>query len=260
MLRSSAFRAFVRRGWSQQCVRRDLKTTAKLSATGSVQHIDADYNLETTPFDFSDENYMEIRKIMKRYPSNYKSSGVIPLLDLAQRQCGGWLPLSAMNKVAKILEMPPMRVYEVATFYTMFNRTKIGKYNVQVCTTTPCMVRGGYDILETVENHLGIKAGGDTADGLFHVMEVECLGACANAPMIQVNDDFYEDLTPETTKQVLDDLKNGKTPKVGPQNGRVKCMGIEGKTCLKGKPRGPFAPYLETLDAEEKAEKRPEKS
>jgi len=211
-------------------------------------HRNTPENTEETPFDFTKENYEKLQKIFKKFPVNYKASALIPALDLAQRQCGGWLPLAAMNKVAKILEMPPMRVYEVATFYTMFNRDKIGKYNIQVCTTTPCMVRGGYEILKACEEFTGTKVGGDSADGLFHLMEVECLGACVNSPMIQINDDFYEDLTPETTKKVLQSFKDGKPIKYGPQNGRHTCVGVQGTTCLKGEPLGPMSPNLDKVE------------
>jgi len=225
----------TRQAWASQ-----LKTSAVVQAGGLNVHHDTPENTEDTPFDFTDENYEKIEKILRKFPTNYKSSAVIPVLDLAQRQCDGWLPLAAMNKVAKILEMPPMRVYEVATFYTMFNREKVGRLNVQVCTTTPCMVRGAYDILRTIEKHLGIKVGGDTADGIFHLMEAECLGACVNAPMVQINDHFYEDLTPESIIAVLDKLRKGEQPAIGPQNGRKGCVGIEGKTTLLSEPPGPY--------------------
>jgi len=201
-------------------------------------------NTAEAPFDFTSENYEEIGRILKKYPANYKASAVIPLLDLAQRQCGGWLPLAAMNKVARVLGMPPMRVYEVATFFTMFNREKIGKYNVQICTTTPCMLRGGYGILDAIKKHLGIEVGGDTSDGLFHLMEVECLGACVNAPMMQINDHYYEDLTPETAVAVLESLRRGEKPQIGPQNGRIGCLGIQGKTSLQEAPSGPYCREL----------------
>ena len=122
--------------------------------------------------------------------------------------------------------MHPMRVYEVATFYTMFQRKPIGKHHIQVCTTTPCQVRGAYKILETVEKHLGIKAGESTSDMQFHLSEAECLGACANAPMVQIagavcKDNFYEDLTPESTIALIETLRAGKVPLIGPQNGRA---------------------------------------
>ncbi|KAA8490437.1 NADH dehydrogenase ubiquinone flavoprotein 2, mitochondrial [Porphyridium purpureum] len=227
-------------------LRRDLHASpAWRYAEAMNQHRDVPHNTEETPFDFTDENYTKIAELLKKYPSNYKSSAVIPALDLAQRQCGGWLPLAAMNKVANVLEMAPMRVYEVATFYTMYNREKIGKYNIQVCTTTPCMIRGGYEVLKACEEYLGIKVGGDTPDGLFHLMEVECLGACVNAPMVQINDDFYEDLTPESTVKVLKSFQEGKPLPYGPQNGRHTCVGPQGKTTLFEEPSGPSAPNLD---------------
>ncbi|BAM82430.1 NADH dehydrogenase I flavoprotein 24kDa subunit [Cyanidioschyzon merolae strain 10D] len=202
-------------------------------------HRDSEGNSEFTTFDFSEDNYKKIAEILKRYPVNYKQSAVIPVLDLAQRECGGWLPLAAMNKVAQVLGMQPMRVYEIATFYTMFNTVPIGKYNVQVCTTTPCMLRGAYDILRACEEESGARAGGDSPDGLFHIMEVECLGACANAPMMQINDDYYEDLTPQSAKAVLKSFRDGNPLKPGPQVARKSSMGIQGKTTLLEEPPGP---------------------
>jgi len=145
-----------------------------------------------------------------------------------------------MNYVANLLEMPPMRVYEVATFYTMFNREPIGEHFVQVCTTTPCMLRGSTEILNTVGEHLGgIKPGQTTKDGKFTVVEVECQGACSNAPMLVVGDDFYEDLTSQTTKKVLDAFKKGQKPKAGPQSGRQTSENSAGLTSLTDKPYGP---------------------
>jgi NADH dehydrogenase (ubiquinone) flavoprotein 2 len=163
---------------------------------------------------------------------------MIPLLDLAQRQAGGWLPLAAMHKVAQICEVAPVRVYEVASFYTMFNRNPVGKYFIQLCGTTPCMICGSEQIKQTIEKHLGIKEGHSTPDGMFTLLEVECLGACANAPMIQLNDDYYECLTPETTIQLLEACKTPAGPpppgKWGslPMNGQVSCEGPSGKTSL----------------------------
>ena len=179
----------------------------------------------------------QVRRILGKYPDNYKQSGIIPLLDLAQRQSGGWLPLAAMDKVAKIVDVHPMRVYEVATFYTMFNREKVGKYFLQLCGTTPCMICGSEDISRTIQSHLGIKEGETTEDGLFTLREVECMGACANAPMIQMNDDYYECLTPKTTIELLEACKKGKPPPMGkwgslPMNGQVSCEGPKGKTSL----------------------------
>jgi NADH dehydrogenase (ubiquinone) flavoprotein 2 len=131
-----------------------------------------------------------LKTIISKYPEQYKKAAVIPALDLAQRQ-HGWLPISAMNKVAEVLEMPRMRVYEVATFYSMFNREKIGKHHIQVCTTTPCELCGSQDILRAIEDHLDIKVGETTKDGLFTLNEVECAGACVNAPVMAIDDDYY---------------------------------------------------------------------
>jgi len=199
-------------------------------------HKDTIYNNSNTPFDFTDENVKLSKQIISKYPPNYEKSAVMPLLDLAQRQCNGWLPLSAMNKVAKILNIPPMDVYEVASFYTMYNRSPIGKHHVQVCTTTPCMLRGAYEILETCKRYLGIEVGETTADGNFTLGEVECAGACVNAPMLSVGDDYYEDLTPDSTITILEAFKKGQNPKAGPQNGRRTCEPLGGKTSLKEKP------------------------
>jgi NADH dehydrogenase (ubiquinone) flavoprotein 2 len=157
-----------------------------------------------------------IDAILSLYPEGHKAAAVIPLLDLAQRQ-HGWLPISAMNKVAEILKMTNMRVYEVATFYTMFIRHPIGKYHIQICTTTPCWLRNSDSILHAIEKKLGIHVGETTKDKLFTLTEVECLGACVNAPMVQINDDFYEDLKPEDIIKILDELKSGKKPKAGPR-------------------------------------------
>jgi NADH dehydrogenase (ubiquinone) flavoprotein 2 len=154
---------------------------------------------------------------MALYPEGHKSAAVIPLLDLAQRQHGGWLPIAAMNKVAEILNMTRMRVYEVATFYTMFIRNPIGKYHIQICTTTPCWLRDSDSILKAIESKLGIHPGETTKDKMFTLTEVECLGACVNAPMFQINDDYYEDLKPEDVEEILEDLKNGRKPKAGPR-------------------------------------------
>mmetsp|Transcript_48499 Transcript_48499/g.35698 ORF Transcript_48499/g.35698 Transcript_48499/m.35698 type:complete len:270 (-) Transcript_48499:110-919(-) len=200
-------------------------------------HQDTEDNTPDTFFDFTPSNYKRVEHIIGRYPKNYKQAATIPLLDLAQRQHGGWLPLAAMDKVAKILEMPPIRVYEVATFYTMFNRTKVGKYFIQLCGTTPCMICGSEEIKKTIEDHLHIKEGEDTPDGLFTLREVECMGTCANAPMVQINDDYYECLTPESTIALLEACKAGKPPAMGrwgslPMNGQVSCEGPLGKTSL----------------------------
>jgi len=213
-------------------------------------HRDTPDNHRGTYFDFTDENYKKVDKILGKYPKNFKSGAIIPLLDLAQRQHGGWLPLAAMDKVANVVGAAPMQVYEVATFYTMFNREKLGKYFLQLCGTTPCMVCGSEEIKRTIENHLGIHDGETTKDGLFTLREVECLGACANAPMIQMNDDYYECLTPKTTIELLEACKQGNPPKMGkwgslPMNGQVSCEGPRGKTTLLTPPVPP--PFRDDL-------------
>jgi NADH dehydrogenase (ubiquinone) flavoprotein 2 len=164
---------------------------------------------------------------------------VIPLLDLAQRQHGGWLPLNAMHKVAQICDVDRIQVYAVATFYTMFNRVPIGKYYLQVCGTTPCMINGSLEILQTILDELGIQNGETTPDKMFTCLEVECLGACANAPMLQLNDDYYECLTPESTRALIQACRDGNPPPMGkwgslPMNGQVSCEGPLGMTSLKG--------------------------
>ena len=231
------------------CLQGFRGAAVRCSSQLSAHRTDEPTNTEDMPFDFTEENYKIVKVILAKYPKNYKQvgiagqplllcfparrpflsrgppaclpppspppplspqSGIIPLLDLAQRQCANFLPLAAMNKVAEVVGVPPVRVYEVASFYTMFNRERVGKYFIQLCGTTPCMVNGSEEIKAAIAKqldemdyaHLGIKEGETTPDGLFTLKEVECLGACANAPMVQINDDFYECLTPATTVQV----------------------------------------------------------
>jgi len=173
-----------------------------------------------TPFVFDAEAEAKAVKIIARYPSGRQASAVLPLLDLAQRQGAGWLSKEAVEYVARRLAMPLIRVYEVATFYTMFNLAPVGKHMVNVCTTTPCALRGSADIVAACEKRLGIGFDETTPDGLFTLREVECLGACVNAPMAQIDDDFYEDLDPASMTQILDAFARGETPKPGPQSER----------------------------------------
>lgn len=172
---------------------------------------------QPTSFEFTKENLEKAKHIIAKYPKGKQRSAVMPLLDLAQRQHNNWLPRAAMDCVADLLEIPNMAVYEVATFYTMYNKQPVGKHLIQVCRTTPCWLRGAEELTKTCKKKLGIDKGETTKDGQFTLVEVECLGACVNAPMVQINDDFYEDLTPETLSQVIDDLYEGRTPKTGPQ-------------------------------------------
>merc|ERR1712121_273643 len=201
---------------------RSFHKPAVLCSDKSFVHRDVPENNPDTPFEFTPENLKRSKVIISNYPEGHEAAAVIPLLDLAQRQHHGWLPISAMHKVAEMLKMPRMRVYEVATFYTMFNRDPVGKYFVQICTTTPCMLGGvGSDVLlEAIKENLGIEPGHTTEDNMFTLLEVECLGACVNAPMIQINDDYFEDLTVDDMNRILDDIIAGKNPKPGPQSGQ----------------------------------------
>ncbi len=187
-------------------------------------------------FEFTPENLERATAHIAKYPAGRQASAVLPLLDLAQRQSGGWLPLAAMHVVADLLEMPRIRVYEVATFYTMLNLRPVGHYLLQACTTTPCWLRGSDAVVAACEKKLGIGIGGTTEDGLFTLVEVECLGACVNAPILQVNDDFYEDLDAVSTEALLDALREGKAPPPGSLNGRRGSAPIKGKTTLTEPP------------------------
>jgi NADH-quinone oxidoreductase subunit E len=189
-------------------------------------------------FQWSKDNAAKTSEIIARYPEGRQMSAVIPLLDLAQRQVGadtktqGWLPIPVMEFVARALDTAYIRVLEVATFYTMFNLGPVGRFHVQVCGTTPCMLRGSDDLFKACAKR-GLKKGKTTDDGLFTLTEVECLGACANAPMVQINDENYEDLTQESMGAILDALAAGKTPKPGPQIERQTSCPGGGPTSLK---------------------------
>jgi len=187
-------------------------------------------------FAFTEANIAEAKKHIAKYPQGRQASAVMPLLWLAQYQ-EGWVSRAAMDVVAGMLDMAPIRVYEVATFYTMYNLRPVGKHLVQICRTTPCWLRGSDALTEHCKKKLGIGLKETTADGKFTIMEVECLGACVNAPMVQINDDFYEDLTPETLGKVLDDLAAGKQPKIGPQIDRLNSAPVGGMTTLKDIPQ-----------------------
>ena len=189
-------------------------------------------------FAWTEANSKLAREIIARYPAGRQQSAVIPLLDLAQRQVGaetetqGWLPIPVMEFVAKELDVAYVRVLEVATFYTMFNLGPVGRFHVQVCGTTPCMLRGSDEVFAAC-NARGLQKGHTTEDGLFTLSEVECLGACANAPMVQINDDNYEDLTEASMTAILDALEAGQHPKPGPQVDRQTSCPEGGPTSLK---------------------------
>jgi len=189
-------------------------------------------------FAWTAENQKKANEILGRYPKGREQSASLPLLDLAQRQVGadtntqGWLPVPVIEYVARAIGVPYMRVYEVATFYTMFNMAPVGRFHVQVCGTTPCMLAGSDDVLAACKNR-GLSTGHTTPDGLFTLTEVECLGACANAPMVQINDDNYEDLTETSMGAILDALAAGQMPKPGPQIDRQTSCPEGGPTSLK---------------------------
>ena len=189
-------------------------------------------------FQWTDDNARTAKMLIARYPEGRQASAVIPLLDLAQRQVGaetgtqGWLPIPVQEFVGRELGMAPVRVLEVTTFYTMFNLAPVGKYHVQLCGTTPCLLRGSDEVFAACAKR-GLKKGHTTPDGLFTLTEVECLGACANAPMVQINDDNYEDLTAKSMAAILDSLAKGQSPKPGPQIDRQTSAAEGGPTNLK---------------------------
>ena len=196
---------------------------------------------EPDSFAFDAESEAKIATILKRYPEGKQASAVIPLLYVAQRQMGrltqsAWVPRVAMDVIADRLSMPPIRVYEVATFYFMFNMKPIGRHHLQLCGTTPCMLRGSDDVLRACKDAGGLKGVGHTsADGLFTLTEVECLGACVNAPILQVDDDYYEDLDYDSAVKLLEAFKRGERPKPGSAIGRMASAPAGEQSVLTGR-------------------------
>jgi NADH-quinone oxidoreductase subunit E len=186
----------------------------------------------TDSFCFTPDNAETARVILSRYPANRKQSALLPFLDLAQRQNGGWLSPPVLRFLSETLEVPEIKVYEVASFYTMFNLKPVGRYHLQFCRTTPCWLRGAETLENAVFTHLNARIGETTPDGLFTLSRVECLGACVNAPVLQVNDDFYEDLTETTVITLLDDLAQGRQPTVGTQVKRQTSAPLVGRCTL----------------------------
>ena len=175
---------------------------------------------QPSSFEFNKKNLDKAKKIIKNYPDEKQQSAVMPLLYLAQKQNDNWIPLVAMKYIAKFLKMPYIKVYEVATFYTMYNLSPVGKYFFQICTTTPCMIRGAYDIVNTCKEKISNKENQLSKDKTCSWIEVECLGACINAPMMQINDDYYEDLNKEKTEKIINQIQNGEKPIPGSYTGR----------------------------------------
>lgn len=205
------------------------------------------HEFQPDSFSFTPENLDKIKTVFARYPAGKQKSAVMPLLHLAQVQVGehgpygpyekggAWLPRAAMDEVARLCDVAPIKVYEVATFYSMYNLVPVGKYLIQVCTTSPCMLGGAGSeaIVTALKEHLEIDFEQTTTDGLFTMKDVECLGACVNAPVVQINDDYYEDLTPEKIVSIIDQLKKGDKPPTGSQMGRRGSCPVTGPTTLK---------------------------
>lgn len=216
-----------------------------------------DTNISAEPKDFvlDAHSEAEIAAWIAKYPPGKQASAVLPALDIAQRQMkretgSGWLPRAAMDAVARRLGMAPIRVYEVATFYLMFNTAPVGKWHLQLCTTTPCWLRGSDDVVAACRRATGIQGWGETSDdGLFTMSEVECLGACVNAPILQVNDDFYEDMNAETTERLLAALRDGAPPPAGSMIGRVRSAPEGGPSTLTE--LGDLGPPARALSATE---------
>ena len=200
---------------------------------------EAETHEQPTSFAFDAESEAKIPPIIAKYPPGRQASAVLPLLYLVQNQMkrttgSAWVPRVAMDTVAHRLGMAPIRVYEVATFYLMFNTAPVGKWHLQLCTTTPCWLRGSDEVVRACQNKLGVGIGGTTLDGMFTLVEVECLGACVNAPILQVNDDFYEDLDGPATEALLDALREENVPPPGSLAGRNGSEPVGGRTTLLG--------------------------
>ena len=172
-------------------------------------------------FEFNSENLSNAKKIIENYPEGKQQSAVMALLYITQRQNNNWIPLVAMKYIAKLLHMSYIKVYEVATFYSMYNLSPVGNYFIQVCTTTPCMIRGAYKLVEACQEKISKNEKELSKDKSCSWMEVECLGACVNAPMMQINDDYFEDLDKEKTLKIIDQILNGEKPKPGSYRGRT---------------------------------------
>ncbi|GAA5929469.1 complex I 24 kDa subunit family protein [Sporobolomyces koalae] len=216
---------------------RQFSTSARAGSDALMIHRNSAHNNPSIPFALTPENQKIAKEIIAKYPPQYKKAAVIPLLEVAQKQNKNFTSISVMNHVAEILEMPPMRV---------FNREPVGDHFVQICTTTPCMLGGcGSDkIVEAITSHLGVGLGETTPDKKFTLLEVECLGACSNAPMVQINDKFYEDLTPESITSILKDLAAGKQPKTGPHSSRKGSEPDGPLTALTEPPPAPETIFL----------------
>ena len=181
----------------------------------------AEDKIQPKEFSFDRENMILVKKILKIYPKNYKESSIMPLLSIAQNQNDGWLPKKAIEYVSNLLEIPEIKVLEIATFYSMYNLSPVGKFHIEICTTSPCMLRGSDDILSFCEKKLAVEVGGVSKDKMFSLSRVECLGACVNAPIVKINENYYEDLDLNTTDKLINNISNNKKVKIGSQSGRM---------------------------------------
>jgi NADH-quinone oxidoreductase E subunit len=180
----------------------------------------ANEELQPDKFSFSSENIVKAKDIVKMYPKNYRESSIMPLLSMAQSQNDGWLPKKAIEYVSNFLNVPEMKVLEIATFYSMYNLSPVGKHHIEICTTSPCMLRGSDNLLEKLKNWIGINTGEITDDNKFSLNRVECLGACVNAPVVKINENYYEDLDLQSFEELINKLSNNKNVKIGPQSSR----------------------------------------
>ncbi|XP_047530220.1 probable NADH dehydrogenase [ubiquinone] flavoprotein 2, mitochondrial [Vanessa atalanta] len=217
---------------------RNISTSKYFFSEELNVHRDTKDNNANTPFEFSEANLKRLSAIIQNYPEGFQRSAISAAMDIVQRQIG-WVPISAMHKVAEVLSIPRMRVYEWATFYSMIKRRYRGKYNVKVCVTTPCMLRGADTILQVVEETTLCCTGGVSADGMFGVDIVQCQGACVNAPVIVVDDDYYEDVNECDVHNIIQTLRCGRIPPWGPQSDRFASEPITGKTTLIEEPPPP---------------------
>ncbi len=181
----------------------------------------AEDSLQPKEFSFNNLNLKKAKEIMKIYPANYKESSIMPLLSIAQSQNNGWVPKKAIEYISDFIGVPEIKVLELATFYSMYNLSPVGKFHIEVCTTTPCMLRGSDSMLNLCKKKLGIDIGEVTIDKTFSLGKVECLGACVNAPVVKINEDYYEDLNSQNLDKLIDNLKDNKNVKVGPQSKRM---------------------------------------
>ena len=183
-------------------------------------------------FKFNEKNMELVNKIKHNYPNGREKSAVMPLLYLAQKQNDNWIPLEAMKCIAKLINIPYIKVYEVATFYTMYNLAPVGKYHIQICTTTPCMIRGAYDLVDILKNKINENQNELSKKGICSWTEVECLGACINAPMMQINDDYYEDLNVSDVEKIIEKIMNNEKPLPGSYKGRKNSEPVSNRKTL----------------------------